>query len=135
MPSDFTLPGTIRRELKPAVKGLRTRLEKAACLRASPNVRFRLRSLAGVADALMAELVKLETEARAAAKAACDCVGPCPNLRPGVNCQNGGDVCLAGHFDGICCPEDSCDIDDGIRKDPTRAAARASEARQEREEA
>ena len=31
------------------------------------------------------------------------------------HCQNGGDVCLAGNRDGVCCPEDSCDIDDGIR--------------------
>lgn len=31
------------------------------------------------------------------------------------HCQNGGDVCLAGNRDGICCPEDSCDIDDGVR--------------------
>lgn len=35
-----------------------------------------------------------------------------------AHCQNGGDVCLAGNRDGICCPEDSCDIDDGMRTDP-----------------
>lgn len=38
---------------------------------------------------------------------------------PAEHCQNGGDVCLAGNRDGICCPDDSCDIDDGIRKSPT----------------
>lgn len=33
------------------------------------------------------------------------------------HCQNGvADVCLAGRKDGVVCPEDSCDIDDGIRK-------------------
>ena len=31
------------------------------------------------------------------------------------HCQNGGEVCYAGSQDGICCPDDSCDIDDGIR--------------------
>lgn len=37
----------------------------------------------------------------------------------GNHCQNGGDCCLAGRRDGVVCPEDSCDIDDGIRpKDP-----------------
>jgi hypothetical protein len=34
----------------------------------------------------------------------------------GRHCQNGGDVCLAGNADGVCCPEDSCDIDDGSRQ-------------------
>lgn len=34
------------------------------------------------------------------------------------HCQNGGDVCLAGNRDGVCCPEDSCDIDDGVRAVP-----------------
>lgn len=38
---------------------------------------------------------------------------------PAKHCQNGGDVCLAGNRDGICCPDDSCDIDDGLRKNPT----------------
>ncbi|WP_186263332.1 hypothetical protein [Burkholderia gladioli] len=37
---------------------------------------------------------------------------------PKQHCQNGGDVCLAGNRDGVCCPEDSCDIDDGTRKNP-----------------
>lgn len=37
----------------------------------------------------------------------------------GTHCQNGGDVCLAGNRDGVCCPEDSCDIDDGMRKAPS----------------
>lgn len=36
----------------------------------------------------------------------------------GRHCQNGGDVCLAGNADGICCPADSCDIDDGARPLP-----------------
>ena len=35
---------------------------------------------------------------------------------PKHHCQNGTvDVCLAGAKDGICCPDFSCDIDDGIR--------------------
>lgn len=38
------------------------------------------------------------------------------NLPASSHCQNGGDVCLAGNQDGVCCPEDSCDIDDGVRK-------------------
>ncbi|WP_186166492.1 DUF551 domain-containing protein [Burkholderia gladioli] len=38
---------------------------------------------------------------------------------PKQHCQNGGDVCLAGNHDGVCCPEDSCDIDDGTRKNPS----------------
>ncbi|WP_186167332.1 hypothetical protein [Burkholderia gladioli] len=37
---------------------------------------------------------------------------------PKQHCQNGGDVCLAGNRDGVACPEDSCDIDDGTRKNP-----------------
>jgi len=37
---------------------------------------------------------------------------------PREHCQNGrSDICLAGSRDGVCCPEDSCDIDDEIRKD------------------
>ncbi|CAD6536089.1 hypothetical protein LMG27952_03105 [Paraburkholderia hiiakae] len=39
------------------------------------------------------------------------------------HCQNGGDVCLAGNRDGVCCPEDSCDIDDGIRAAVPQAGA------------
>lgn len=36
------------------------------------------------------------------------------------NCQEGGSLCRAGQRDGITCPEESCDIDDGVRhKDPT----------------
>lgn len=35
------------------------------------------------------------------------------------HCQNGrDDICLAGNADGICCPDDSCDINDGIRHCP-----------------
>ncbi len=41
------------------------------------------------------------------------------NLPAKRHCQNGGDVCLAGNRDGVCCPEDSCDIDDGVRLMPT----------------
>ena len=40
------------------------------------------------------------------------------------DCQNGfGDVCKASKADGVVCPDDSCDIDDGIRQttaSPTR---------------
>ncbi|CAN7644579.1 hypothetical protein [Paraburkholderia terricola] len=39
------------------------------------------------------------------------------------HCQNGGDVCLAGNRDGICCPEDSCDIADGVRAASTQSTA------------
>jgi hypothetical protein len=50
-----------------------------------------------------------------------DAVAP-SELRPAKShCQNGGDVCLAGNRDGVCCPEDSCDIDDGVRKNPIPA--------------
>lgn len=39
------------------------------------------------------------------------------------HCQNGrADFCLASQRDGVICPEDSCDIDDGIRHN--RLAAR-----------
>jgi hypothetical protein len=31
------------------------------------------------------------------------------------HCQNGNEACLAGRRDGVVCPADSCDIDDGIR--------------------
>ena len=35
------------------------------------------------------------------------------------DCQTGrSDICRAGKQDGIICPDDSCDIDDGSRKDP-----------------
>ena len=40
------------------------------------------------------------------------------NLPAVTHCQNGGDVCLAGNHDGVCCPYDSCDIDDGMRRKP-----------------
>lgn len=46
-------------------------------------------------------------------------MGGCRNdgvPKPENHCQNGrGDICLAGWQDGICCPEESCDIDDTIR--------------------
>jgi hypothetical protein len=32
------------------------------------------------------------------------------------HCQNGNEACLAGRRDGVVCPADSCDIDDGVRK-------------------
>jgi hypothetical protein len=40
------------------------------------------------------------------------------------DCQHGyGDVCAASARDGVVCPEDSCDIDDGIRTaEPARAS-------------
>lgn len=47
---------------------------------------------------------------------------------PKLHCQNSGDVCLAGNRDGVCCPEDSCDIDDGVRKDPRMAQPAPSPA-------
>lgn len=40
----------------------------------------------------------------------------CPEHPLGRHCQNGGDVCLAGNADGVCCPEESCDIEDGSRR-------------------
>ena len=43
------------------------------------------------------------------------------NLPAVKHCQNGGDVCLAGNHDGVCCPDDSCDIDDGMRWAPSVA--------------
>ena len=49
---------------------------------------------------------------------------------PAKHCQNGGDVCLAGNKDGICCPDDSCDIDDGMEsRDPRRASAETQATR------
>ncbi|CAG9259508.1 hypothetical protein BDI4_600041 [Burkholderia diffusa] len=47
---------------------------------------------------------------------------------PKLHCQNRGDVCLAGNRDGVCCPDDSCDIDDGVRKDPRMAQPAPSPA-------
>lgn len=37
--------------------------------------------------------------------------------KPGYlqTCQEGGDLCRAGQRDGVTCPEESCDIDDGLR--------------------
>jgi hypothetical protein len=56
---------------------------------------------------------------------------------PPKHCQNGNAlVCLAGNRDGICCPEESCDIDDGLRaamqeqKPPSPALARLALARE-----
>jgi hypothetical protein len=48
-----------------------------------------------------------------------------PWRQPESHCQNGGDVCLAGNASGICCPEESCDIDDGMSgRDPRSAQNR-----------
>lgn len=52
------------------------------------------------------------------AKSADDAVRPHPY---GRNCQKGGDVCLASKADGIVCPDDSCDIDTGVRSTPAPA--------------
>jgi hypothetical protein len=49
----------------------------------------------------------------------------CSEQPLGRHCQNGGDVCLAGNADGICCPEDSCDIDERVRLPPNVAIKRA----------
>ena len=45
------------------------------------------------------------------------------------DCQNSNltDVCRIGRITGICCSDESCDIDDGITEDPTKPQARASE--------
>ncbi|WP_244139134.1 hypothetical protein [Burkholderia gladioli] len=65
----------------------------------------------------------------------CGCIGRCIDpigcpdkawKEPKQHCQNGGDVCLAGNRDGVCCPEDSCDIDDGTRKNPATADERTA---------
>jgi hypothetical protein len=63
-------------------------------------------------EALYAEFVRLQEKAPA--------LEPQPVWRePATHCQNGGAVCLAGNADGICCPDDSCDIDDGLKaRDP-----------------
>lgn len=39
------------------------------------------------------------------------------------HCQNGSSYCLVGRG-GIICPDDSCDIDDGLRKDPRYSGTR-----------
>lgn len=40
------------------------------------------------------------------------------------HCQSGNkDVCRAGQRDGVACPDDSCDIDDGVRKPDAPATA------------
>lgn len=37
------------------------------------------------------------------------------------HCQNGRmDICLAGQYDGVCCADGECDIEDEIRKNPER---------------
>ncbi|WP_316150099.1 hypothetical protein [Cupriavidus sp. BIC8F] len=44
------------------------------------------------------------------------------------DCQHGyGDICAAGARDGVVCPEDSCDIDDGIRAAPSASAQQADD--------
>lgn len=48
-----------------------------------------------------------------------DSMEPQEPEQEGQDCQTGrADVCRAGKYDGITCPDDSCDIDDEVRKDP-----------------
>ena len=67
---------------------------------------------------------ELQRRARAEFRACCGTrlggahSAQCPEHPLGRHCQNGGDVCLAGNADGICCPEDSCDIDERVRMTP-----------------
>lgn len=61
---------------------------------------------------------QLRDAAEMVAKSADDAVRPHPY---GRNCQKGGDVCLASKADGIVCPDDSCDIDTGVRSTPAPA--------------
>lgn len=43
------------------------------------------------------------------------------------HCQNGfADICLASQRDGVICPEDSCDIDDGVRRNHLAASQSAA---------
>jgi hypothetical protein len=72
--------------------------------------------LAGLRDELAAIATPTPT-------VAADAAASSDERRPAkFHCQNGGDVCLAGNRDGVCCPEDSCDIDDGTRKNPLSEA-------------
>ncbi|WP_316150455.1 hypothetical protein [Cupriavidus sp. BIC8F] len=51
------------------------------------------------------------------------------------DCQHGyGDICAAGARDGVVCPEDSCDIDDGIRAAPSASAQQAEPGAEQRDE-
>lgn len=57
-------------------------------------------------------------------------VSPTPSTPAPKNCQTGwADFCKASQHDGVACPADSCDIDDGVRKDhaPSTPAPVASE--------
>jgi hypothetical protein len=46
-----------------------------------------------------------------------------PSLKPGKNCQSGyPDICAAAKFDGVVCPDGSCDIDRGLRCTKSAAA-------------
>ncbi|MGV0128890.1 hypothetical protein [Burkholderia gladioli] len=50
-------------------------------------------------------------------------------LVPAKNCQTGyADICKVGARDGVACPSDSCDIDDGIRPDTAAQAVAADGA-------
>ncbi|WP_439448678.1 hypothetical protein [Stenotrophomonas sp. ATs4] len=43
------------------------------------------------------------------------------------HCQNGrADVCLASQHNGVICPDDSCDIDDGFRHNPIASSNTAA---------
>jgi hypothetical protein len=43
------------------------------------------------------------------------------------HCQTGwADFCYASRFDGVACPEDSCDIDDGVRNPATCAKSQTA---------
>ncbi|WP_186130455.1 hypothetical protein [Burkholderia gladioli] len=70
--------------------------------------------------------VALDPAVSAAARSLQVATADTPWKTPKQHCQNGGDVCLAGNRDGVCCPEDSCDIDDGTRKNPATADERAA---------
>lgn len=59
-----------------------------------------------------------------------DAAAPTPSTPAPKNCQTGwADFCKASQHDGVACPSDSCDIDDGVRKDhaPSTPAPMASD--------
>lgn len=56
-------------------------------------------------------------------------VASTPWKEPRSHCQNGGHICLAGNKDGTCCPDDSCDIDDGLKSRDPRATISAPASR------
>lgn len=74
----------------------------------------------GARNAMAWELVKLYgaegARARCSGQMLAAVEAEIAQSRPERHCQNGRtDICLAGWQDGICCPDDSCDIDDGLR--------------------